>query len=259
MLLVLPMLSGAAAWSAEPPQAASPPTAPTAKGNPSADQLLRSMSDHLRALPQFSFRAEITEEQFFEPGQRLQFGRTATVVVRRPDRLRAVSEGDMGRTQFFYDGQTATLVDLAQNRYASFQQKGSLDRVLQTSTRSYQLRAPLSHLLYSDPYASLAAQDRLGTYIGKATIAGRTCHHLAFRQKDVDWQIWIRTGNEPLPCKLVVTDKQESNRGLQFSAMFGQWTTAPVSRDDTFTFRPPAGAVKVDLAPATLPSPLNRP
>ncbi len=239
--------------------ASAQPSSPTIRGNPTADQLLRSMSDYLKGLRQFSFVAEITEDQFFEPGQRLQFGRTATIQVRRPDRMRAVSEGDMGKTQFFYDGQTATLVDLQQKRYASFQVKGSLDSVLKKGTRTYGLRAPLSHFLYSDTYASLQAQERLGTYIDVAKISGRSCHHLAFRQKGVDWQIWIRTGDRPLPCKLVVTAMDGENKGLQFSALFSQWNTAPVFADGTFSFRPPAGAERVEIAPAELPSPLSRP
>ena len=231
----------------------------TVRGNPSADQLLRSMSDYLRGLQQFSFVAEITEDQFFEPGQRLQFGRTATVMVRRPDRLRAVSTGDMGRTQFFYDGEKATLVDLQQNRYATFPVRGSLDAALKKGTRSYGLRAPLSHVLYSDAYASLPSTDRLGTSIGVAKIRGQSCHHLAFRQKDVDWQIWIRTGERPLPCKRLVTAMDRENKGLQFSALFTQWKTAADFPAGTFSFRPPAGQNQVEIAPADLPSPLSRP
>ncbi|MEB3322861.1 MAG: DUF2092 domain-containing protein, partial [Synechococcaceae cyanobacterium] len=197
------------------------------KGNPEADRLLRRMSDYLASLKEFAFEADVIEEQFFEPGQRLQFGRTVRVQVRRPDRLRAESTGDQGSTEIVYDGRTATLLDRGQNTYITVREEGSLDRLLGRATREYSLRAPLSHLLYADPYRALPPRERMGNVIGVARIGSHACQHLAFRQKDVDWQIWIRTGDQPLPCKLVITDRNPETRGLQFSAVFPVWVTTP--------------------------------
>ena len=35
------------------------------------------------------------------------------------------------------------------------------------------------------------------------------CHHLAFEQATIDWQLWIDAGKDPLPRKLVITYKTE--------------------------------------------------
>jgi hypothetical protein len=40
-----------------------------------------------------------------------------------------------------------------------------------------------------------------GSYIGREEVGGSVTHHLAFRNPNVDWQIWIRDGQQPLPLK----------------------------------------------------------
>ena len=36
-----------------------------------------------------------------------------------------------------------------------------------------------------------------------ATIDGVATDHYAFREADVDWEVWIQKGDQPLPRKLV--------------------------------------------------------
>jgi hypothetical protein len=72
------------------------------------------------------------------------------------------------------------------------------------------------------------------------------CHHLAFRQKTIDWQIWIQDGDKPLPRKMVITYKRDAG-GPQFTARLSRWNVKPKLSKDTFEFEPPADAKKVDL------------
>jgi hypothetical protein len=43
------------------------------------------------------------------------------------------------------------------------------------------------------------------------------CDHLAFRQLDTDWQLWVEKGSRPLPRKIVITTRYEVG-DPQFSA-----------------------------------------
>ncbi len=72
------------------------------------------------------------------------------------------------------------------------------------------------------------------------------CHHLAFRQKAVDWQIWIDAGDEPVPRKLVITFKQQAEQP-QYTALIHRWDVNPKLGDEMFQFQPPAGVRKVDF------------
>ena len=44
--------------------------------------------------------------------------------------------------------------------------------------------------------------------LGSGVIGGVECDHLAFRTKEVDWQIWIAQGNRPYPCRYVITSSK---------------------------------------------------
>jgi hypothetical protein len=43
---------------------------------------------------------------------------------------------------------------------------------------------------------------REAKYIGRGIIDRRECEHLAFRNHDTDWQLWVEVGEKPIPRKL---------------------------------------------------------
>ena len=85
-------------------------------------------------------------------------------------------------------------------------------------------------------------------YHGTDYVQGVECHHLSFREDDVDWQLWVKTGDEPLPMKYVITTKWTTG-APQYSVQFGNWNLEPVIPGDRFTFVAPKGAQKLDSLP----------
>ena len=80
---------------------------------------------------------------------------------------------------------------------------------------------------------------------GQDVIDGELCDHYAFRQGNIDWQIWIATGSKPLPRKLVITNRSDEARP-QSVQMF-DWNLKPGFKDSVFKFTPPKGATAVEL------------
>jgi hypothetical protein len=66
----------------------------------------------------------------------------------------------------------------------------------------------------------------------------------AFVEKDIDWQIWIDTGPQLTPCKLVITYKTQPAQP-QFSAVFTDWNFAPRIAASVFAPELPAGTQKI--------------
>jgi hypothetical protein len=122
---------------------------------------------------------------------------------------------------------------------------------VQVLIKTYNLRAPLADLIYANAYDYLMEGTLAGFYLGLSKVQGQLCHHLAFRQKDIDWQIWIEDGPTPLPRKFLITDKKA--KGLQFTAWLSQWNTSPQLEDSLFTFVVPVKAEKVNLRPVAAP------
>jgi len=71
------------------------------------------------------------------------------------------------------------------------------------------------------------------------------CDHLAFRNEEVDWQIWIAQGDQPYPCRYVITSKL-TDGGPQYSIQIREWKTGSKVAADDFSFKNSTKAEKVD-------------
>jgi len=118
--------------------------------------------------------------------------------------------------------------------------------------RKYGLVMPLADLAFPDPYTELTENVRSGQYIGMGYVFDTKCHHLAFKQDTVDWQIWVEDTEQALPRKMVITFKTEPTQP-QYTAFLSDWNLSPETSDAMFTFTPPPDAKKIEFA-TTQPS-----
>jgi hypothetical protein len=217
-----------------------------AKIEPKADQYLKQACGYLAGLKEFTVRVDETADEVDEDGQKLQFSNRRHITVSRPNRLAAEVSGDTANRKFFYDGKTVTLFDKAHNTYGSDPAPDTIDAMIDELHERFGYVQPVSELWFADPYKVLTEKVESGTYIGLNSVGDVKCHHLAFRQKGIDWQIWIDVGDKPLPRKLVMTYKREAGEP-QYSAILAHWEVSPKLADGVFEFSPPEGARKVDL------------
>jgi hypothetical protein len=89
-----------------------------------------------------------------------------------------------------------------------------------------------------------------GTYLGLADVDGVSCHHLVFRQSDVDWQIWIEDTAWHLPRKFLITYKNLQG-WPQYTARFSEWNRRIPLPEAIFAFQPP----DIDYKPMARPHP----
>ena len=105
---------------------------------------------------------------------------------------------------------------------------------------------PLADFVYADSYERLMGGVQRGEYLGIHQAAGVPCHHLAFEQATIDWQLWIDAGKDPLPRKLVITYKTE-DEVPQYTVTIWKWKLEPRLADGLFAFTPPEGATRVEV------------
>ena len=247
LLTIAAALTGAVAPAHAADKKAQPKASKPPAIEPQAAQALKQMTEYLKGLRQFTVQADITEDVLLDTGIRIQDGRSVAASVRRPDRLRVDSAGDVDERQLVYDGKTMILMDLRRNVYSSIDVPPEIDAALNHAIQAYNLRAPLADLIYAKAYDYLTEGALAGFYLGVSKVQGIPCHHLVFKQKDIDWQIWIETSPTPVPRKFLVTDKKA--KGLQFTALLSEWNPSPQLEDSVFVFTAPAEAKKVDLRP----------
>lgn len=216
--------------------------------DPYADELLQNMGETLQSTQDFMFEAETTVDAVSETGQKIQYSGTTTVSVRRPDGLQADSVGDRGSRSFWYDGRSITLLDRIQNVYATVPAPSKIDQALDYAVEQFGLTTPLVDLVFSDPYAILTENIQTGKYLGLHRVAGKHCHHLAFTQQNIDWQIWLSTGSRPLPCKVLITYKNKPG-SPQYIALLTHWDFSSRFTDAMFRFEPPVNASQIEFRP----------
>jgi hypothetical protein len=239
-------LVGAADASAATPPA---PPVPAAKPavSPSAERLLRQMSEYLGTAGEFIFHADILFDHVLPSGQKLQYSAGEDVALQRPGHLYVEWSGDLGDRQLWYDGGAVTLYDPSTPYYASQGAVGDIDAMLDVVTTQMGFTPPLDDFLYRDPYKALASDVIYSADLGVTQVNGRSCRTLAFVGKDVDWQIWIGPATQPTPCKLVITYKTHPSQP-QFSAVFTDWDFTPRIAASAFTPELPPGIKKVPFA-----------
>jgi hypothetical protein len=250
--LVLPGVSwvhGAAAQNSSAPGAAQPAAKPSTPAvAEQAEQLLKEAAGYIGSAQQFTFHADVTFDHVLPSGQKLEFSAAEDVALQRSGGVYVDWSGDLGDRQFWYDGKSVTLYDPATSFYASEAAPPDIDGMLDKVVTQLGFSPPLSDLLYRDPYRAVHGNIQFGLYLGVTSVNGERCYNLAFVEKDIDWQIWIDTGPQLTPCKLVITYKTHPSQP-QFSAVFTDWNFYPRIAAAVFTPELPAGARKIQFAP----------
>jgi len=213
---------------------------------PKADQYLRKMSDYFAQLQQFKIKTENLIEIVLTSGQKIQYNNQVDVAIKRPNKLRTKRFGESYDQEFYYDGNTLTQYSQGPNYYATIKAPPTLDEAMTFAMETLNIEAPGGGLIYSNSYKILMEDVISGFYVGMSIVDGVSCHHLAYRNNEVDWQIWIEAGDKPLPKKMVITTKWLTG-APQYTISVKQWDLSPKLKDDIFTFVAPKNAQKIDF------------
>lgn len=230
--------------SAAPDTAATAPADKTVSAR--ADSILRSACDYLAQAPSFSFKGEVWREHVNEAGQKIQFSRSVQMDVKRPAGFRLEISSPFSTRGFWYDGKMLTILDRTHNCYSSATMPPTLDEAVDAARDDYGIDLPLIDMAISDPYTNAMARVESAKYFGISPVLGVPCHHLAFTQDNVDWQIWIEEGPQPLIRKFVITRKNDPGQP-EFTAFITDWNLTDRIADSDFVFTPPTGAVKIEM------------
>jgi hypothetical protein len=204
------------------------------------------MSDYLKTLKSYKINSEISKDELVDTNMKIQKSASNEISVQLPDRLHAHVVGDEQDLQFIYDGQTLTLYDGPGKHYASTPAAPTIGRTLDAVRAKYGIVFPLADFIQMSAQENLLQNITAAGYIGTSRVDGVECDHIAIRQPDVDWQVWIEKGDKPLPRKVVITTKTQPTQP-QFIATL-KWDTSASFDSKLFTFTPPADAIRIKFA-----------
>jgi hypothetical protein len=214
---------------------------------PRADEILRIMSDLLAGAKQFTVHNDQASDEFTLAGDLVELSSSVELAVRRPNEAHAVLHGDLRPMRYWIGGGRVAVMDVSRWTYAVAPAPKGLDAAIDQLWEQYGMKVPLADFISDNPYEDLTRHVETGTYVGLHEFDGVPCHHLAFRQSDIDWQIWIADGLLPLPRKLLIVYKNEPG-APRYTARLSAWDLSPGLGDTIFEFEPPEGAGQIEFA-----------
>ncbi|CAI8728168.1 DUF2092 domain-containing protein [Pseudomonas sp. IT-P218] len=220
---------------------------PTAQADEAyAKTLLKKMSDYMSAQKNISFNYDTILEVVTKDKQRLALAGSGTVALTRPDKLRSTRASGFADLEMVFDGKTLTLLGKGKNIYTQVEVPGTLDHLLDTLRDKYNRPLPGADLFMSNPQDQLMAGVTDIKDLGSGVIGGTECDHLAFRKKEVDWQIWIAQGDNPYPCRYSITSKTIAG-SPQYSIQLSDFKSGDAAPADDFAFNNSTNAQKIEL------------
>jgi hypothetical protein len=215
--------------------------------DPHADKILRIMSGVLAGAQQFTVHNEQTSDELAVTGDLVELSSSVDVVVRRPGEAHAVLHGDLRPMRYWIGGGQFAVMDVVGWTYSTATVPDELDAAIDEIWERFAMKIPLADFISNSPYANLTRNVESGDYAGLHETDGVLCHHLVFRESDIDWQIWIEDGLLPLPRKLLIVYKNEPG-APRYTARLSDWDLSPGLGDTVFEFEPPEGAEQVEFA-----------
>jgi hypothetical protein len=218
--------------------------------DPAARALLLGMANFIAQAPGLSVTMRSGYDAIQADGQRIEFGERRKILMQRPNKLRVeVERSDGERGGVTFDGRWITAFNARENVYARAEKVASLDEALVYMVRDLRATVPLARMLTTGFPADVDKRATEVALVEESTLFDVPTDHLAVRTRDVDLQLWIARGPEPLPRRVVITYKNAPGQP-QFRADLYDWKIAPKFDAKSFTFVPPAGAEQIKyLAP----------
>ena len=209
-----------------------------------AKRLLKAMSDYLAAQKAIAFAYDSNLDIVSTQQQKISLAASGTVVMNRPDKLHVTRRGGFADMEMSFDGKAVTLLGKNSNMAAQVEAAGTIDQLVDVLRDKYHRPVPGADLLIADPYKELMPEVTEVKDLGSGVIRGMECDHLAFRTREVDWQIWIAQGASPYPCRYSITSRKVSG-APEYRLDIRDWKTGAQVAADTFKLSIPAGAQKL--------------
>lgn len=213
---------------------------------PEAVEALKRMSAFLLSLNTIQIVSDSSLDAVTNDGQRIQMDGVTTYKVRKPNGFVIDYQSAMKPRQFYYDGKTFTVNSPKLGFYAQVPAPATNREVLDAMYERYGIALPLEDLFRWGDNEDRIAKLKSAYEVGPAIVDGVETNHYAFREENIDWELWTQKGDQPIPRKLVIVDRTDPARPTFIARL--SWTLNPTFSDSDFAFVPGPDAKRIQLA-----------
>ncbi|MGD9724663.1 MAG: DUF2092 domain-containing protein [Pirellulales bacterium] len=242
-----------------------PAAAAEAKVDAKAQKVIDDFSKYYAGLKGFSVKVDIdlaVEQQ----GKKQEVHFSQQLAAERPNKLSYVSDGAAGGgATIVSDGKDIAVYIKGFGKYAVEPAPESFDAVFKNpivmGVLSMGNATPVTTSIVSaDPAKKLVEMAESIEYGGLVDVDKTKCHLLKATGPQMDWQLWIDSGKQPLVRRFVpdlakAFEKMAAQRGgnpqvaglkVNNTVNYNEWQVDPKFPADAFAFKAPDDATKVD-------------
>jgi hypothetical protein len=206
--------------------------------------ILKRMSDTLAQAKTRSFSVRSTAPMRGPNGMWVSLLGVSKVLSQGSDKLFVETRGDLFPFDFYFDGKAITFFAPRENVYARKDSPGTIDDMIERGFRDKESSFKYADILLTAPYPVFTTDLIQAVYVGKSEVDGVKTDHLAFVNKEVDWQIWI--GVEDRLPRLIQATFFEAIGEPSYMAHFSDWKIdAPIAAE-AFVFSNASRAVAIE-------------
>jgi hypothetical protein len=204
------------------------------------------MATLLQSTNSFTVHTEKNFDDVLSDGTKVQYAGASDISVRRPNGIYVDYGDDISAKEFWYDGETFTLMDNVHNVYTSAPAAPTIVEAIDQLQSDYEVYLPFASLLRANSSGAYTEGVQSRRYLGLHDVDGQRCHHILFQGDVVDWQLWIDEGDQPLLRKVVVTYKTLPG-SPQDVVVVTDWNLNPRLSDRVFEADIPDEAVRAEI------------
>ena len=135
------------------------------------------------------------------------------------------------------------MIDHSFNYYGQIKTPKTIDGSLDVLFKKFNIKAPLSHLIYSD--MNKRVKFRTSKYFGTKDVGGVECDYIAFKNNTREIHVWIATGDTPLVKAYSIIETSGDSVSRVNTTV--KWNTNANISDSDFVFVAPKGSSKISV------------
>jgi hypothetical protein len=172
---------------------------------------------------------------------------TDKVTIKFPEKMKVSSSGDKGNRVLSYNGKDLNYYSYDNNSYATTTAPGSVIETIDAVSKKFGIEFSAADFFYPSFASDIQSSSDDLVFLGKTTLDGKECYHIAGHDKTKSFQFWIGNDDLFLPLKMVIiyTDQKGSP---QFEAVYKDWVINSDLPDSMFEFKVPPKASKIKFA-----------
>ena len=195
-------------------------------------EIVERMSAKLASAQALSVTTHEVRTELSASGTARQVQMSREAVMRRPDRFYSKASGER-ESEVWYDGIGITVAMHKEKVFGQARAPETLDKALDALHERYGLSTPLADYVYTSPAKALLTGTTTGGWVGRETVAGQEADHLAFKDRGINWEIWIPATGDPVPIK-AINEFTEGKRLRKIEMTFSNWNLSPQIGADRF-------------------------